>query len=149
MLPCKPSYWIPSPSIVIPAPAANFSFCCHMCTSGQSSLLWIHSATLPLHKCSQLATNTTHTHSWLCLAPATILAPTTEHVSMDNSSSRTIADSWAWLLLPHASLQPAPTAVASLLNPYIHSQPEPLPTQGYSLLGLELLLRTPPALIAS
>ena len=63
LLPCKPSCWIPSPGIIIPAPAASFSFHCHMCTSGQSLPLWTHSATPPLHRCSQLAISTTHTHS--------------------------------------------------------------------------------------
>lgn len=106
MLPCKPSYWIPSPSIVIPAPAANFSFCCHMCTSGQSSLLWIRSATLPLHKCSQLATNTTHTPSWLWPLPPFWLP---------------LLSMYLWITPPAEQLQTA--GLGSCCHMHAYSQP--------------------------
>ena len=107
----KASSRLPLPSMVSPAPASSLSAHCHVCTCGRSSQLQAHSATPSPHRCFQLAITTAHTHPRPRLAPATILAPTTERVSVDDPYSRATAHSWPWPLLPHARLQPTPTVM--------------------------------------
>lgn len=135
----KASSRLPWPSMVSPAPASSLSVHWHACISGRSSQLRRHSATLSPHRCFQPAIATTHTHSRPRLAPATILAPTTECVSVDDPYSRTTAHSWPWPLLPHACLQPTPTVTHTFI-----ANPSPcLAKDTHHWTWVESLLRTP------
>lgn len=135
----KASCRLPLPSMVSPAPASSLSVPWHAYISGRSSQLRTRSATLSPHRCFQLAIATTYTHSRPRLAPATILAPTTERVSVDDPYSRTTAHSWPWPLLPHACLQPTPTVTHTFV-----ANPSPcLAKDTHYWTWVESLLRTP------